>query len=86
MSDPFMPSFRRFPRDLWPAPGSDEPPSEMRPFILRGARLGGVQAGHGVPEAKHRTPKTQTPHRSQTTSDGKDGPRTVPDVHYTPDD
>jgi hypothetical protein len=85
VDDPLMPAFRRFPRDQWPAPGSDEPPSSVRPFVLRGAKVGGAYEP-GAREAKHRTPKSQTPHETPTTSDGKDGPKTVPDVHYTPDD
>jgi hypothetical protein len=43
--DPFMPSARRFPRDTWPPVDSDESPTDLRPFVLRGAQqLTGVQS------------------------------------------
>jgi hypothetical protein len=82
--DPFMPSARRFPRDAWPPAGSDESPSGMRPFVLRGA-----QQVDSVVTAKHRTAPHQTPHTDPTTSDGSGGEEeqnTVPDTWYEPDD
>lgn len=74
--DPFMPAARRFPRDAWPPTGSDEPPTGVRPFVLRGAQP--------VPSitGKHRTGSHQTPHTNTTTHDGT----TVPDTWYEPDD
>lgn len=70
--DPFMPSARRFPRDVWPPVGSDELPSGMRPFVLRGAQ----QVPSAV-TAKHRTAHTNT-----TNKDGTE----VPDTWYEQDD
>jgi hypothetical protein len=63
--DPFMPSARRFPRDAWPPVGSDDLPSGMRPFALRGA-----QQIPSVVTTKHRTAPYRTPHPNQTTKDG----------------
>ena len=82
MSDPLMPAEHRFPRDQWPMPGSDEPPSAVRPFVLRGAKVGGR-----VPVSKHRTSATQVPVEPvpMTTVDGKNSGQT-PDPAYTPDD
>lgn len=79
--DPLAPASHRFPRDAWPPGGSDEAPSPVRPFALRGARV-----GEEVVTAKHRTPATQKPQTITTTRDGKDGSKTVPDTHYVPDD
>ncbi|GIL32042.1 hypothetical protein [Actinocatenispora comari] len=81
MTDPLMPGFRRFPRDQWPQPASDEQPSAKRPYVLRGATVGGA-----VREGKHRTPATRNPHTVPTTSDGSGRPVTKPDTTYTPDD
>lgn len=75
--DPFMPATRRFPRDAWPPTGSDEWPSGMRPFVLRGA-----QPVPSVVTGKHRTEHHQTPHTERTNSDGT----TVPDTWYEQDD
>ncbi|BCJ64794.1 hypothetical protein [Polymorphospora rubra] len=77
--DPLMPATHRFPR-LAPSDGSSqEQPSHMRPFVLRGAPLGGLR------EARHRTPATQSRHSEPTTSDGK-SPTTKTDTYVTPDD
>lgn len=83
VSDPLMPAERRFPRDSHPLPVSDEPPSAVRPFVLRGAPLGGA-----VREGKHRTPASRVPRQpiEMTTSDGRDNQRQVPDPIYVPDD
>jgi hypothetical protein len=86
--DPLMPAARRFPRDAWPPARSDEPPSDSRPFILRGAQqLDSMVVG------KHRTTPHQTPHTDPTTSDGSGGQddedallATVPDTWYEQDD
>lgn len=75
--DPFMPAARRFPRDAWPPTGSDELPSGVRPYILRGAAQ--LPA---TPAAKHRTAPHRTPQTDTTTDDG----RQVPDTWYAPDD
>lgn len=77
--DPLMPAFRRFPRNSILTPGSEAQPSPMRPFVLRGAQVG------GVPEAKHRTGTTQVKHTQSTTIDGKN-PTTRQDTYTTPDD
>jgi hypothetical protein len=78
-TDPLMPAFRRFPRDLASRAGSDAAPSAVRPFVLRAAQVG------GVPVAKHRTPSTQRKIPQPTTSDGKN-PTTKTDYYTTPDD
>lgn len=75
--DPFMSAARRFPRDAWPPVGSDEPPSDARPFILHGA-----QEVPSVVTGRHRTAPHQTPHTDWTTSDGT----RVPDTWYEPDE
>ena len=72
-----MPASARFPRDAWPPAVSDEPPSAMRPFVLRSAR----PVDHML-TAKHRTQPHQTPHPRRTTHDGTD----EDDTWYTPDD
>ncbi|MGH3939340.1 MAG: hypothetical protein ACRDTG_12030 [Pseudonocardiaceae bacterium] len=86
--DPFMPPARRFPRDAWPPVGSEELPSGVRPFALRGAQ----QVSSAV-TAKHRTAPYRTPHTDPTTSDGSGGQEeedgllaTVPDTWYEQDD
>jgi len=82
MPDPFMPAERRFPRDRWPMPQSDEQPSMVRPFILRGAGVGSV-----VPVSRHRTPASQkevTP--VPTTTSDTNEPTSKPDPTYVPDD
>jgi hypothetical protein len=71
--DPLMPAARRFPRHAWPPAGSDELPSGMRPFVLRGA-----QQVPSVITARHRT----APHTSETTRDGT----SEQDTWYEPDD
>lgn len=78
-TDPLMPAYRRFPRNPIVTPGSDAVPSAMRPFVLRGARPGGVVT------AKHRTPASQVKNTQPTTSDGKN-PVTKTDTYTTPDD
>lgn len=75
--DPFVPSARRFPRDAWPPEGSDEVPSGIRPFVLRGA-----QQVDSVVTTKHRTAPHRTPHTNQTTKDGT----SEPDTWYEQDD
>jgi hypothetical protein len=75
--DPFMPATRRFPRDTWPLVGSDELPSGMRPFVLRGAQ----QVPSAV-TAKHRTAPHRTSHTSTTSKDGT----SVSDTWYEQDD
>jgi hypothetical protein len=77
LDDPFMPSARRFPRDAWPPVASDELPSGMRPFVLRGAQ----QVPSAV-TARHRTTPHQTPYTEPTNRDGT----SVPDTWYAPDD
>ncbi|MGH3685662.1 MAG: hypothetical protein ACRDRU_22805 [Pseudonocardiaceae bacterium] len=86
--DPLMPAARRFPRDAWPPLRSDEEPSGLRPFVLRGA-----QQVDPVIVGKHRTAPHQTPHTDPTTSDGSGGQddedalaATVPDTWYEQDD
>lgn len=79
--DPFMPAARRFPRDAWPPMPSEESPSELRPFVLRGA-----EPVSGVVTAKHRTHSHRTPQTDPTTSDGEGDTKTVPDTWYTQDD
>ena len=79
--DPLMPAARRFPRDAWPPVGSDELPSGVRPFVLRGAR-----PVPPVVTAKHRTAPYQTPHTEPTTSDGSGEENTAPDTWYEQDD
>lgn len=76
-ADPFMPAARRFPRDAWPPTPSEEPPSALRPFVLRSAR----PVDH-VTTAKHRTQPHQTPHENIT---GPDSPGKV-DTWYEQDD
>lgn len=76
--DPFMATSHRFPRMAILTGGNQEPPSQVRPFVLRGA------APDGVREAKHRTPATQTRHTQSTTSDGKN-PVPKTDTYTTPD-
>jgi len=78
-SDPLMPASHRFPRSAILTGGSPELPSDLRPFVLRGAPLG------GLPVAKHRTPATQSKNSQPTTSDGKN-PTTKTDTYTTPDD
>lgn len=78
--DPLMPAFRRFPRDVFDLVGSDEQPSSMRPFILRGVEPGTILT------AKHRTNATRVNHPQPTHKDGKDRPIVVQDDHFTPDD
>lgn len=63
--DPLMPSARRFPRDTWTPEGSDELPSDVRPFVLRGA-----QQLNSVITTKHRTAPHRTSHTNKTTNDG----------------
>jgi hypothetical protein len=80
MDDPLMPAYRRFPRDQWPQPECREQPSSVRPFVLRGATIGGpVRAG------KHRTPASQTLMKDPPDMTSMDN-RQVPDPVYVPDD
>lgn len=74
--DPFMPAARRFPRNQDPRI-RHEPPSDVRPFVLRGA-----QEVPSVITGRHRTAPQQTPHTDPTTYDGT----TVADTWYEPDD
>lgn len=77
LDDPFMPSARRFPRDAWPPEVSDEVPSGVRPFVLRGARQ-----LDSVVTTKHRTAPHRTPHTQTTNKDGT----SVPDTWHEQDD
>jgi hypothetical protein len=77
--DPLMPGFQRFPRVVVLTGRNPEQPSAARPFVLRGAQLGGLR------EARHRTPATQRRQTQTTTSDGKN-PTTTIDTYTTPDD
>ncbi|MGH3976271.1 MAG: hypothetical protein ACRDS9_23550 [Pseudonocardiaceae bacterium] len=64
--DPFMPAQHRFPMDLAIPPISDEPPSDRRPFVLRGVTPRPTAGPGGVVRAKHRTPATQRKIPSKT--------------------
>ncbi len=79
--DPLMSSRHRFPMNLVRPPTSDESPSHLRPYVLRGvAPRPSVDLGEVV-EAKHRTPATQRKIPEKTGLDNKivDDSYTVPD-------
>jgi hypothetical protein len=80
-SDPFMPVRHRFPMNLAMLPISDEPPSQLRPYALRGVVPRPTAGPGGVVRAKHRTPATQQKIPSKTGLDNKyvDDSYTVPD-------
>lgn len=77
--DPLMPTVGRFPVNAGTRPLSDENPSTVRPFILRGVRARRITV---VPEAKHRTTAHDTLHPRQCNEDGK----LIDDSYTTPDD
>jgi hypothetical protein len=77
--DPLMPTGQRFPVNVGARPLSDENPSVVRPFILRGVRARRITV---VSEAKHRTTAHDTFHRRNCNEDGK----LVDDSYTTPDD
>lgn len=74
--DPLMPSRHRFPMAAAVMEISEELPSSLRPFVLRGAQTVTPQ------ESKHRTPSHQTLHPEKTHLDD----RVDDDSWYTPDD
>lgn len=79
--NPLMPAQHRFPMDLAVPPVSDEPPSQLRPYVLRGVAPRPTAGPGGVVRAKHRTPVTQRTIPEKTGLDGKivDDSYTVPD-------
>jgi hypothetical protein len=79
--DPLMPAQHRFPMDVAMPPTSDEPPSHLRPYVLRGVAPRPAAGPGGVVRAKHRTPATQRKISEKTGLDGKiiDDSYTVPD-------
>ncbi|RSN46023.1 hypothetical protein P3102_18840 [Amycolatopsis sp. QT-25] len=77
--DPLMPTVQRFPVNAGARPLSDENPSTVRPFILRGVRARRITVR---PEAKHRTTAHDTLHPRQCNEDGK----MIDDSYTTPDD
>lgn len=79
--DPLMPARHRFPMTLAVPPTSDEPPSHMRPFVLRGVAPRPSAGLEGVARAKHRTPASQRTIPAKTGLDNKivDDSYTVPD-------
>ena len=74
-----MPTGGRFPVNVGTRPLSDENPSSVRPFILRGVRARRITV---LPEAKHRTTAHDTFHARNCNEDGK----LVDDSYTTPDD
>ncbi|MGH3720095.1 MAG: hypothetical protein ACRDRI_14885 [Pseudonocardiaceae bacterium] len=79
--DPFMPARHRFPMNVSMPPTSDEPPSQLRPFVLRGVAPRTTAGPGAVARAKHRTPATQRTIPEKTGLDNKiiDDSYTVPD-------
>jgi hypothetical protein len=77
--DPLMPTGQRFPVNVGTRPLSDEDPTIVRPFILRGVRARPITV---VPEAKHRTTPHDTFHARNCNQDGK----LIDDSYTTPDD
>ena len=69
--DSLMPTAQRFPVNLGAAPMSDEGPSTVRPFILRGVVARRVQLPGDAVEAKHRTTAHDTLHPRTCNLDGK---------------
>ena len=68
--------------DLAMPPVSDEPPSHLRSYVLRGVAPRPIAGPGGVVRAKHRTPVTQRTIPAQTGLDGK----IVDDSYTAPDD
>jgi hypothetical protein len=79
--DPLMPARHRFPMTLARPLTSDEPPSRLRPYALRGVAPRPTAGPHGIVRAKHRTPATQRKIPEKTGLDNKivDDSYTVPD-------
>ncbi len=80
--DPFMPARHRFPMTLATSPASDESPSQLRPFVLRGVAPRPSAGPGGVARGKHRTPATQRKIPEKTGLDNK----VVDDSYTVPDD
>lgn len=74
--DPLMPARLRFPMVAASVDRSDEQPSELRPFVLRGAPVITPR------EIRHRTPAHQTTIPQPTTLDN----RVQDDSYSVPDD
>ena len=80
--DPLMPARHRFPMTLAMPLASDESPSQLRPFVLRGVAPQPSTGPGGVVRAKHRTPATQRKIPEKTGLDNK----VVDDSYTVPDD
>lgn len=80
--DPFMPARYRFPMTLVMPLDSDESPSQLRPYVLRGVAPRLSAGPGGVVRAKHRTPATQRKIPEKTGLDNK----VVDDSYTVPDD
>jgi hypothetical protein len=80
--DPLMPIVQRFPVNLGARPLSNEEPSAVRPFILRGVIARQVQPREEALQAKHRTTAHDTLHARNCNNDGK----LIDDSYTTPDD
>ncbi|MGH3543878.1 MAG: hypothetical protein ACRDSP_12975 [Pseudonocardiaceae bacterium] len=80
--DPLMPTGQRFPVNLGMRPLSDEEPSTVRPFILRGVVARRIQLPAEAVQAKHRTIAHDTLHARTCNEDGK----MIDDSYTTPDD
>lgn len=80
--EPLLSAVHRFPVNLVSPPTSEEPPSQVRPYVLRGV----VPRVSAVPDEavrnKHRTPVTQRQIPQQTNLDNK----VVDDSYTVPDD
>lgn len=76
LEDPLMPARLRFPMVAASVNYSQEQPSELRPFVLRGAPM--VRPS----EVRHRTPAHQTRVPQPTTLDN----RVNDDSYSVPDD
>ena len=76
--DPLVPSAGRVPVNPLFTPVDSDPPSRVRPFILRGIS----PVPEGVIEARHRTNATQRKIRQNTNLDNK----VVDDSYTVPDD
>ena len=80
--DPLIPTFQRFPVNLGIRPMSDEVPSVVRPFILRGVVARRIQTAREAVQGKHRTDAHNTLHARTCNEDGK----MIDDSYTTPDD
>lgn len=80
--DPVVPARHRFPMTLAMPPVSDESPSQLRPFVLRGVAPRPSAGPGGVVRVKHRTPATQRKIPEKTGLDNK----VVDDSYTVPDD